>query len=207
MRRNHLAGVAAAAALTLLLVSQPGNANPQPTDAHITSPSGVVIFAVQSRDANIGTNADAVAILNTTGSPVDLDNWTLQVSDASGTTTADATFTTTLQPWQQVIVSAADYTPTPILPHANQQGFDTEATDAIADTFEVVLTDDVSAEQDRVATADNANISPEGDPALELDSSTDPFNVPLRRDVLGTDTNDNAADFSRAPILIWGLTL
>lgn len=208
MRRNRLApaGVAAAAALALLPAGQPGNANPRPTDAHITSTSGVVILAVISRDANLGTNADAVAILNTSNTAVDLDGWSIHVGNTAGGTTASATFTTTLPAWQQIVVSAADYTPTPAPPQTIQTKFDSESADAIQDTFEVTL-NNTSGVEDRLATADSGAITAEGDPATGLDSSTDQCEAAVRRDSMGTDTDNNAADFTRNPMLMWGTTL
>lgn len=209
MRRNRLlaAAAATAATLALLLTGQPGNANPQPADAKITAPRGVVIFAVQSRDANMGTNADAVAIFNSTGSPVSLNTWEIEVQNSAGGTTAQVEFgAINLGAKQHLVVSAADFAPAPIDGQALQQGFDSESTDAIQDIFEIVLTDDLSAEQDRVATVNSGQATSEGDPATDLDNTTDPFNAVIRRDVLGTDTGDNQDDFLRITAA-WGTVI
>lgn len=206
--RVPTAALATVAAVGLLLAALPGGASPRPADNRLTSSSGVVIFAVITRDANLGTDANAVAIHNTsTTSVANLDGWSVTVKDSSEATTASYTFTTTtlLLPWQQVVISGPGYTPTPLTSHAIHRKFSSGGGDLIPDNFQATL-DNGSGAEDIVATS--GSMSPEGgNPAPAPNSATDLCEAAVRRDQSGDDTNDNADDFSLAPVLVWGTTI
>lgn len=211
MRRNRLiaAGFAAAVTLGLLAVAQPGNANtetttPQTTtDNKIAADTDVVIFAVQSRAPNIDdeeVDGNALSIFNAGTMTVNLLDWEVEVQDSGGNITAFHLFgNIDLLAKQHYILHTTGFVVNPIDGQAQRAPFGSQnqtGTDEIPQVYEVTVTSDTPAQIDRVASS-STGTTPEGNPAPQLTAATDQFNAFVRRDVLGTDLENNAFDFAK----------
>jgi hypothetical protein len=214
-RRFAAGGLATLAVATLLV------ANPAPSNAQ--QDLDVVIAAVMSRAGQLAGNevqGNAVELRNLTAVAFQLQGHSVQVYKATDDLTASITFAAgdVIPAGGSILIEGPNFNATPQdAAIANdptnrifQFSLDPGEADAIPDLFAMSFVEPDGDQIDTVATlagvdvtALNPDLVQSGDVTRELNSSTDPYNAAIRRDIVYTDTDDNLDDLNRRPVY-WG---